>query len=164
MTNQTPSSDVIIQKPSYNLRKKTGGGDVSLERIQSANNILKDNKIDFIPMAKEYLSNMEDALSRMHSNPENTTALHPTLTKAFMELKANASIFGYALITDLATIAFNLLEDVDHVDEDLEEILIAQFKTFNLVIAQDIKGDGGQIGEAMRKEFLAVRERYLKKQ
>ena len=164
MTTQNNPSKVTIVKPAFALRDKTGGGDVAVERIKSADKALKENNVEFIPMAKQYLQDLEKALDRMRSNPENTDDLRPELTKAFMELKANASLFGYSLITDLATIAFNLLEDAENIDQNLANILIAQHKSFTLVISQDIKGDGDQIGEAMRKEFLAVRERYLKKQ
>lgn len=77
-----------------------------------------------------------------------------------MQLKANAAVFHYRLVGNLAQVMLGFLESLTHIDDNALEIVDAHHKTLNAIIAKQMKGDGGQHGQELQQELIRACERY----
>ena len=154
---------IKVYKPSKELQEKAGTGTVSPEVIARADKVIEENDIDFVPMATEYLGEIENFFNNVDRNSLDLTSLKNSITLPIMQLKANGSIFKYSLVSDLATIMLSFLEAVDTLDDDVFDILYAGYNTIKMVINNSMKGDGGNDGYKLRTEMYAVCDRYMKK-
>ena len=160
MSNQ----DAKIHKASKSLQNKVGTGSVSEETMEKVNKSFEEKSVDFEPMAQEFLDQLNDAVEKAKDNhEEDMSVIYGRIASPVMQLKANASMFGYSLIGDLANIMLSFLESLSEIDEPIIQIIEANQKTWKLIITKQMKGDGGQYGEALRSELRGVCERYLKK-
>ena len=85
------------------------------------------------------------------------------LSRPVMELKGNGGMFGYRLITEIADIVLNFLENISELNEDVFEILEVHQKTLKIIIANKLAGDGGRVGKELAQELFKACNRYYKK-
>ena len=156
--------DVKLYKASKSLQAKVGTGTVSKETIEKVTKNVEEKSADFEPMATKFLEQLTEAVNQAKDNEdEDMKVIYERVANPVMQLKANASMFGYPLIGDLANIMLSFLESLSEIDAAIIQIIEANQKTWQVIIAKQMKGDGGQYGEALRSELKGVCERYLKK-
>lgn len=159
-------SKVRILKASKALQIKAGVGDIEVEKIAKAEIVIEKNAEDFAPIAKEFLDRLllatETARSEGHDLTKNRM-LKAAMTQPVMELKANARMFKYDLVTSLANIMLGFLENVKELDKDAIEIVAAHHKTLTAIILKKMKGDGGSNGMLLQTELEDAVERYFSK-
>jgi len=85
------------------------------------------------------------------------------MTQPVMELKANARMFKYGLVSSLANIMLGFLESIEKLDKDAIEIVSAHQKTLHAIISREMKGDGGEYGVLLEKELRDAIRRYFSK-
>ena len=163
MSNMSSEQKVKIYKASKVLQEKAGTGSVSPQKIEEAEKIIENNTVNFIPMANDYLSDLEGIIKLAHQGQENPDNLLHYITLPIMQMKATGSIFGYQLVGDLSASILNFLETIKTVDDDVIAIIEALHAALTLIIRDEIVLDGGQHGTAMRNELNDVCERYLAK-
>lgn len=163
MPSLPEAKKVTIRAPSKKLQKKVGTGQLPAHVVSRAENVIEGSSADFPGMAKEMLDELSKATEEIKQNPDKAAELRQTLTTPVMNLKANAKMFGYSLVTDLANIVLTFLELVDEIDGDIIQILEAHHNTQSAVFKHNLKGDGGAIGEQLKKELSAACERCKSK-
>ena len=81
-----------------------------------------------------------------------------------MTLKANASIFHYPLVGELAKIMLDFIETIKVLDKDAIDIVSAHHDTLYAIIKKKMRGDEGlKQGEAFITELKEACARYFKK-
>lgn len=161
MADNTPKARII--KVSNKLQDKIGAGEVARERIESTQAALENTDVDFEPMAAGFLGNLNAAITqakKLLGKSEDKSLLH-VMAKPVMDLKANAQMFGYPLITALANVMLNFLESVGSVDNDVVAIVEAHHKTLNLIIKMKMSGAVDDKGRVLVKELENACERYF---
>lgn len=157
---------VRVLKASRALQIKAGTGEIEAERIERAEVVIEKNAEDFGPIAKEFLDRLlhgiETARKEGSDYSKNNT-LKAGMTQPVMELKANARMFKYDLVTSLANIMLGFLENVRDLDKDAIEIVGAHHKTLSAIILKKMKGDGGANGALLQTELEDAVQRYFSK-
>jgi len=78
-----------------------------------------------------------------------------------MTIKANAAMFNYDLITNLANVMLSFLESIKKLDKDVIEIVDAHHKTLTMIVLKKMKGDIGEPGKQLENELKGVCKRYF---
>lgn len=157
-------SDVKIIKANKNLKEKVGTGDIAATRVEASQNMIENNEVDFEPMAAEFLDALADGVKHCQGTAgEERTAALQSMVKPVMDLKANAQMFGYPLVTELANIMLNFLESVETPDNDVIAIVDAHRKTLMLIIKSKMSGPIGQKGMVLIDELKKACARYYAK-
>lgn len=156
-------SDVKIYKASKILQSKVGSGTIERTKVAACQSAMDANKTNFEPMARQLLEQMEEAVRRASAPESDLDSLRQTITSPVMQIKANASMFGYPLAGDLANIMLSFIENATRIDRNMLEIVDAHRKTLDILIRNRIKGDGGEVGRKMKAELLNACKRYLEK-
>ena len=71
-------------------------------------------------------------------------------------IKGQGSSFGYPLMTEVAHTLCRLLRKADGTDERHVKVAQMHVNALELIVSQDIKGDGGPTGEALRAKLTKL--------
>lgn len=157
------TNQVKIYKASAELQMKAGTGDVDPNRVQRAENAIQNNTEDFMEVGGEFLDRLAQGVARARKPDLPMKEKIAGMTQPVMELKANARMFKYELVTELANVMLGFLENIRDLDKDAIDIVAAHHTTLNAIIAKGMKGDGGVNGPMLRMELEDACQRYFKK-
>lgn len=149
--------------PRHVLREKVGYGGLDPAIIDRAEDFIASNDVVFTPYANDFLSRLSKALSAARESKDRSKDAINLLTRPVMELKANGSMFGYPLISDVADILLNFLEGLEDLNDDALEIIDVHHKTLNVIVASNLTGRGGKEGKKLADELYDACRRYEKK-
>lgn len=152
-------------KANLDLQKKVGTGSIDEKKVSKAQDIIKNNKVDFAPIAKPHLDELSKAIkaSLGVKSPEDEKAILESYMTPIMNIKANAATFNYSLISGLAGTVLTFLEDVGKYDKKVVQIVDLLYKTILLILAKKMAGDGGNEGKALLGAFHDVCQKTMKK-
>lgn len=156
------------EKPKYYnppnvLRQRVGTGGLPEERLTRAEQYIEDNQFDFKPVAVEIMERFKSAVSAAKKSGRYDKTAINEITKPIMELKANGDMFRYALLTEVAEILLNFLENIQQLNDDSFHVIDAHRNTLEVILKNDLRGSGGAEGHALSKELYAACRRYYTK-
>jgi hypothetical protein len=156
-------SKVKVIKASKELQHKAGTGEIAAERVQKAEKIIEQNTTDFQPIAQTFLDKLAVGIEHAKANDQPHDVLIAGMTRPVMELKANARMFKYQLISDLANIMLGFLETIKELDSTAIDIVNAHHKTLSAIVIKKMTGDGGANGLLLQTELQEAVQRYMRK-
>lgn len=152
---------VKITPASKSLQIKAGKGDIPPPIVERAEETLNNNTEDFQSIAIGFLDRLDKAVRKARNLEGLKDELIDGMTKPVMEMKANARMLKYDLVTSLANIMLDFLETIEDLDPTAVDIVAAHHRTLSLIIAKEMKGDGGTVGITLQKELQSAVQRYF---
>ena len=163
-TNQNANAEnVRVHKASNLLQAKVGTGKIDEGTVERCQNIMDNNDVEFAPVAKEFLDKLSSAIQEARKDDADKDAAVKSITEPVMQLKANAAMFKYHLVGNLANVMLSFLEAVKELDNDVIEIVSAHHQTLSAIVIKQMKGDGGAHGKEMEQELKGACARYFGK-
>ena len=144
--------DVQFIKPPDTLAKaKTGRGRVKpdTETIQHAEAAIRKIGDGFPQWAQDDLDEMDKALAAARQNPDQQEDYIMQIFGRSMDLKGQGGSFGYDLISQIGNSLKKFTESRNEANPRDVEIIAAHVDAMRVVMVQDIKGDGGDVGQAI---------------
>lgn len=163
MADANKGGKANIIKANYDLQNKVGKGPINEATIKFSQTLIDSNGVDFGPLALLILQRLKDALDQAKDAGNSFDDMKDLLTKPVMELKANAGIFHYDLVGELAGIMLGFLEHIKIMDADAIEIVRAHHNSLHMIIVRKLSGDGGAAGQALINELQQACDRYYHK-
>ena len=158
---ETASAKPRVIKANYMLQAKIGSGPLDAKKVEACQKVMDENTVDFAPLAKQYLDKLADAIQKARSGEIDLDQAVAEMTQPVMELKANAAIFKYNLIGNLANVMLSFLEAVKQIDKTVIEIVDAHHKTLTAIVMKKMQGDGGKYGAQLEHELRDACKRYF---
>ena len=124
-----PENNVRIIRATNLLRSKIGTGKISPEVIQECQKVIEENDIDFSPLAREFLDSLAQTIRLTRAREISEQQAVERMAGCVMQLKANAAVFHYRLVGNLAQVMLGFLENLTHIDDNALEIVDAHLKT-----------------------------------
>jgi len=155
----------IIEVPNQ-LKEKAGEGkNPSMLAIKEAEMFIKNNDIDFKPMARRHLKLIDADFAKLKesTNEEEKKELYASIIDNIMQIKAHGGMFHYQIMSDIANVVLNFLDTTDVMNEDMFQIIEAHNNSIRIIIKRNIKGDGGVPGKEIIDELTKATKRYHKK-
>jgi len=152
--------NVSVIKASHKLQLKVGVGTIDAKTIAKSQHVIDTNEVDFAPVGLAILEKLNAGLQAAGDPAIQMRQVKAILTAPVMELKANAAIFHYALIGNLANIMLSFLEALDTLDKDAIDIVQAHHNTLHMIIVRKMRGDGGEAGKLLTRELQQACNRY----
>ena len=163
MIEMQESKKPNVIKANYGLQAKVGKGPLDIRKVEACQRVIDNNEVDFAPMALEILDRLHIAIEVARSNKADVEQAVEAMTQPVMELKANAAIFRYNLIGNLANVMLSFLESVKALDKTVIEIVNAHHKTLTAIVTNKMQGDGGKHGKMLEQELKDACLRYYQK-
>jgi hypothetical protein len=146
------------------LQTKAGRGQIRADQIAACQDALETSTSNFEPVAMEFLNKLGRALSEVANSGDGDLEAHKAkLFQPIFDLKANAKMFKYDLVSIMANIMVSFLEKITHLDKDAVEIVKAHHNTLTLIVQKKMNGTGGEAGKALAKELQSACVRYFAK-
>lgn len=146
------------------LQTKAGRGQIREDQAAACQDALETSTSNFEPVAMEFLNKLERALSEAANSDDGDLEAHKAkLFQPIFDLKANAKMFKYDLVSIMANIMVSFLEKITHLDKDAVEIVKAHHNTLTLIVQKKMDGTGGEAGKALAKELQSACVRYFAK-
>lgn len=150
--------------PPNRLKILAGTGGLPKTIIAKAQAQMDAFEVDFNPEALKLITKIEEASkSILKAVNQNEKPDQEEIILPVMQLKANAGQFKYQLISDVADVCLQFLENIEEFNEEALEVIAAHQKTIHIIINSKLKGDGGAEGYALVKELHQASQRYFKK-
>ena len=150
-------------KPPNVLQKKVGHGGLDNDILMKAQKLLEEHSDEFAPLADLYLDNLMGAIEEAkHAGPtDDAETLITGMLYSAVQLKANAGMFHYVLVSQIADRLVQFLEVIEAPDIESIEIVLAFHATMNAVIKGNIRNDGGQHGKSLLEALHTACLRYF---
>ena len=164
--NQQPKRKATFIKPPNILKAKVGFGGLNDQILDRAQKLLEEQASDFKPLAEIYLDRMRSGISSARESEEKTSADEDAIAQILfpcVQLKANGGMFHYPLVARIADRFVQFIEVVERLDHETLDIAEAFYTTIKIVVNGEIKGDGGEQGEALVSELNNACMRYFDK-
>lgn len=156
------TNGVTIIKATRELQSRVGSGELDISTRQRAHEAMTVGlKTDFTPIALGFLDHLELGIARARDTGLSTRLRLENLSRPVMELKANARMFRYDLVSVLANIMLGFLESIQDIDCDAVEIVAAHHRTLRVIIERQMTGNGGPPGQAIINELQDACNRYF---
>ncbi len=163
MTDKPKKNKAKFHTPLNSLRLKAGYGGVDPKVIDRAEDYIEKNDVDFTDIAKSILERLDKAVEGIRRDGHRSKEGINRMVAPIMEMKANGAMFKYGLLTDVADIILDFLENAENLDDDALAIVDIHRKTFAIIINGRLKGTGGVQGDILIKELDDACARYHKK-
>jgi chemotaxis protein histidine kinase CheA len=160
MTDAPPHPRPRVIRANHLLQAKVGSGEIDAARIQAVQKKMDSLSYDFTPLAREFMEDIQRAVIAAEKSDGPSESLREALIAPVMQMKANAPMFGYSLIGELAHIVLTLLETAPQIDADVIEIVGAQHKTIDIILKNGMTGSGGDYGAQLQDELQRACNRY----
>ena len=162
MAARTPKKPRFI-KPANVFKQKVGSGGIEAGLVEQAQEFIETARLDYMPYAKAYLKEFGGALKKLDVKNHDIKEKKQIIIAPVMQLKASGGMFHYQLLSDVADIALQFLENVEDINEDAVEILQAHQNTLEAIVKNNLTGDGGREGYALVVELNKACKRYFSK-
>ena len=141
----------IITPPNTLLKAKTGNGRVApdSQAIERAEEAIKTIGDDFATWAQSDFDELDKALAAARANPDQQEEYITEIFRRAMELKGQGGSFGYDLISQVGESLKIFTENRSEANPRDVEIIAAHVDAMRVVMVDDIKGDGGEVGRAI---------------
>lgn len=148
-------------KASTLLQSKVGMGLMDEDAINKSQSLIDKNKFDFVPIATGFIEELKKAIDIAKAEKETNRKSIERMIDPVMQVKANARIFKYDLLGNLAGIMLHFLEYMNELDNDAIQIVEAHQKTLHAILINHMEGSGGDMGHSLEEELEAACKRYM---
>ena len=162
-------ADVWFFRLNNALKSKVGGGGsrepgtLPKNILDLAEKELEHTALDFADWAMSYISKLGQLSTDALMKPTLRKTLFEEMNLVAHELRGQGGTFGYPLITVFAKSLHEATESGAPLDDPAVEVVKAHVDAMRAVIRERVKGDGGEIGQALLKGLEQAKEQRMKK-
>ncbi len=159
--------EVSIIRPPDTLKSKVregGPGSVDMEALERAEQVIVNLTDDYLEWVKDDLTKFQVALDTLvAAASKERKAAAESIFQISHDVKGQGGSFGYDLMTIVGNSLCRFIEMIgDEVTGTHIKVIKVHIDTMNLVIAQNIQGDGGAVGGKLLDGLEAVVGKHLK--
>ena len=161
-TDQIKDDDIIEKiKANTGLQIKAGTGTLSEKAIKKAQEVISENKIDFIPIASNFVYQLSCAVEKIKNEEEPNRKSIERIIDPIMQIKANSRIFKHELLGDIAAIMLDFIEKINDVDDVVIQIIDANQNTLKHLVSGKKKEELERDGDSLKAELKGAFDRYM---
>lgn len=137
-----------ITPPNPLEKAKTGDGPVKIDPnvLRQAEQAVEELQDDYTTWAQKDIDGLREAVASAQHDPEALGTAIAEIYKRALDLKGQGGGFGYDLITSIGDLLTKFMEAREKISDRDFDIICAHIDAMQVVVREDIKGDGGKIG------------------
>ena len=154
--------DVQFIRPLNTLRKaKIGDGPAELDTaaLARADAVVAEMTQHDSEWAKEDLARMQAAIDTIRNNPAEQGDALGRLHTISLDMKGQGATFGYRLITEIGDSLNKFVTDLQETSEFDLRVIVSHMESMKVVMADEIRGDGGPVGRELLRELHRLKEK-----
>lgn len=160
-----PDTDVWVFHLPNTLKGKLGRGshatfELPTAVLEQAEAELDRIALDFHDWAKDYLSRLTRLIEQADAEPSHRRRIFRNINDIAHELRGQGGLFGYPLMTTLALSLFEATEPGAPEDDNSVAIIKAHVDAMRVVVRDQVKEDGGDIGRMLLESLRSAIQRH----
>jgi hypothetical protein len=159
--------EVSVIRPPDTLKSKVregGPGAVDLAALERAEAVIANLTDSYLQWVLEDLTRLQNAYDGLAASSEaDRKGAAEKVFQIAHDIKGQGGSFGYNLMTVIGNSLCRFIEKQPDVNAKGVEVIGVHVASLKLVIAQDLKGDGGPIGEKLLAGLNAVIDKVAAK-
>ena len=151
-------------KPPNTLKSKvssSGPNAVDLSALERAEQVMVGLSDNYLEWVQEDLQKLDKAYVALNQASGDRTSEVNAVFQASHDLKSQGGSFGYDMMTAIGTELCRLIEKAGSIGPGEISAIKVHVDAMKLVIAEDIKGEGGEQGKQMLSGLQQVCEKLL---
>ncbi|GER06956.1 hypothetical protein GCM10007972_19960 [Iodidimonas muriae] len=169
MANEEKKAPTIVRFYRFRnrLKEKTHGlgggkGGISPEALEKAEKALETLSEDYPDWVSGLITKLAEQHVRCVDTPEDRKDFFEEIHRIAHDMKGQGGTFGYPLITNFADSLSNFTSIKTDIDDKMVELVKSHVDAMRAVIKGRVKGEGGEIGQQLRKSLQKAIETYKK--
>lgn len=160
MSNDT-GARIIRPNLSLNSKVTVGGpGAVDESTLERAEQVIQSMAEDYVKWAKDDLGKLHKAFAALKSGQGDRTAHLAGVFEVAHDIKGQGGSFDYQLMTVIGNQLCRFIEGLDGTAAASDvEVIELHVNALQVVMAQELKHDGGPVGEALLSGLAQVIEK-----
>lgn len=148
----------IIEPPNRLEKLKSGEGAVASDDflIQRAEDAIREFGKNFAKWGLEDIRAIDKSLERARKDPAKQEECIADIFRRAMDIKGQGGSFDYPLISQIGQSLKTFTENRADANPRDIEIIAAHIEAMRVVLTQDIRGDGGEIGKGIAAGLLKL--------
>ncbi len=158
-----PKAEVITPPDTLKKKVKTGGpGAVDLDTLERAEAVIADMTDDYVDWAAKDLAKIYQALENLKAEKKDRKDALALIFQLSHDMKGQGGSFDYTLMTILGGNLCDFVEKLEDAGSAEIEVIQLHINAMGLVIAKQMKGDGGKEGVELLKGLGLVAAKVSK--
>ncbi|MCH7692381.1 MAG: phosphorelay protein [Proteobacteria bacterium] len=158
-----PKAEVITPPDTLKKKVKTGGpGAVDGGTLERAEAVIADMTDNYVEWAAKDLAKIYQALDNLKAEKKDRKDALALIFQLSHDMKGQGGSFGYTLMTILGGTLCNFVEKLEDAGSVEIEVIQLHINAMALVIAKQMKGDGGKEGVQLLKGLGLVAAKVSK--
>jgi len=142
-----PKAEVITPPDNLKKKVKTGGpGAVDLDTLKRAEAVIADMTDNYVEWAVKDLAKIHQALENLKAEKKDRKDALSQIFQLSHDMKGQGGSFGYTLMTILGGNLCDFVDKLENAGPAEIEVIQLHINAMGLVIAKEMKGDGGKAG------------------
>ena len=145
--DDAPKAEVITPPDTLKKKVKTGGpGAVDLDTLKRAEAVIADMTDNYVEWAVKDLAKIHQALENLKAEKKDRKDALSQIFQLSHDMKGQGGSFGYTLMTILGGNLCDFVDKLENAGPAEIEVIQLHINAMGLVIAKEMKGDGGEAG------------------
>ena len=158
-----PKAEVITPPDNLKKKVKTGGpGAVDLDTLKRAEGVIADMTDTYVEWAVKDLAKIHQALENLKAEKKDRKDALSQIFQLSHDMKGQGGSFGYTLMTILGGNLCDFVDKLENAGSAEIEVIQLHINAMGVVIAKEMKGDGGQAGVRLLKGLGLVAAKVSK--
>lgn len=163
--NLAPRRRGDVISPPNTLKEKVGSGGLDESVLKKAQQVIDEADVDFKPLGEEYLIAIRIGmnLAKQENRTEEDEEVIETMLFPSMQMKANAGMFGFPLISRIASVLVQFLEVIKIPNNDALDIVEVFETSFKLILEEKVPKNDRKYANGLEEELRGACMRYFRK-
>ena len=160
-----PEVEVITPPDTLKKKVKTGGpGAVDLDTLHRAEAVIAGMTGNYLEWAAQDLAKIHQALEDLKAEKKDHKDALARIFELSHDIRGQGGSFGYTLMTILGRTLCTFVEKLEDAGPAEVEVIQLHINAMDLVIARQMKGDGGKEGEQLLEGLDLVAAKVSREQ
>ncbi|MBV6631693.1 MAG: hypothetical protein KI792_01525 [Alphaproteobacteria bacterium] len=153
----------VIKRPN-SLKVRLGGsergsGFISPAAIARAEKSVEAHSDRYLEQARRDLATLQATYHQLRRDRQSPTQYLDNLSRLGREMKGQAGTFNFHLLTRFGDSLYELTRRMNAISDRHMDLIKAHIDAIEIVVTQDIRGSGGDLGEELSNTLRAAIQR-----
>ncbi|MSP49691.1 MAG: hypothetical protein EXQ95_10245 [Alphaproteobacteria bacterium] len=153
---EAAKAEVFTPPNLLKIRASVPGGKTLDEMVAAGSQVIASVAKGYADVAHADINEIDSIAAAMRKAPEKSDEFRPELMRVGLNLKGQAGTMGYPLLTEVATLLTDFLDDMRKANRKLADdpktalpAVQLHVEALRLLMAKDVKGKGGPTERAL---------------
>jgi hypothetical protein len=155
--------DVEVIKPSFKLKRKVGpaaGTTFNAKVIEKAEKSIASMSGDYLKKVSIDISGLRSLTEQAQGGKQDCRSVLEKIANQAREIKGQGGTFGFPLLTRISDSLYQFTNPMTTLNQKRATVISAHLDAMLLVVSQQIKGDGGVLGQELCKSLDTAIEKF----